>query len=121
MPKRPTANTSSRSKSKRPALNDIDAITAIDGVDLVFVGPADLSQSLGIQGQRSHQKIWDALEAVASACKRHGKHWGIVPVDPAFAQRTYDMGCRMITFGNDINALKTGIAAIKQAYSGLFG
>jgi 2-keto-3-deoxy-L-rhamnonate aldolase RhmA len=49
-----------------------------------------------------------------------GKHWGIVPVDPAFAQRCYDLGCRMITFGNDIVALKTGIAAIKQNYSSLF-
>ncbi len=102
------------------ALNDIDAIAANDAVDLVFVGPADLSQALGIQGQRNHQKIWDALDAVAKACKKHGKHWGIVPVDPAFAQRCYDLGCRMITFGNDIVALKTGIATIKQNYSSLF-
>ena len=95
------------------ALNDAEKIAAIEGVDLLFVGPADLSQSLGVQGQRNHPKVWEGMEQVAKACKKHGKHWGVVPVDPAFADRCYELGCRMITFGNDILALKTGIAAIK--------
>ncbi|MBL9091483.1 MAG: host specificity protein [Planctomycetaceae bacterium] len=102
------------------ALRDIDAITANDAVDLVFVGPADLSQALGIQGQRNHAKVWEALEEVAKACKKYGKHWGIVPVDAAFADRCYDLGCRMITFGNDINVFKAGITATKQAYASRF-
>jgi 2-dehydro-3-deoxyglucarate aldolase/4-hydroxy-2-oxoheptanedioate aldolase len=102
------------------ALNDVDAIAAIDGVDLLFVGPADLSQSLGVQGERNHPKVWEGMEAVAKACKKHGKHWGVVPVDPAYAERCYDLGCRMITFGNDILALKTGIATLKNNYTKLF-
>jgi 2-dehydro-3-deoxyglucarate aldolase/4-hydroxy-2-oxoheptanedioate aldolase len=102
------------------ALNDCDAIAAIDGVDLLFVGPADLSQSLGLQGQRNHPKIWEGLEAVAKACKKHGKHWGIVPVDAAYADRCYELGCRMITFGNDVFALRTGIAQVKQLYASRF-
>lgn len=102
-------------------LNDVDAIAANDAVDLIFVGPADLSQSLGIQGERNHPKIWDALREVQKACAKHGKHWGVVPVDPEYADKCYDLGCRMITFGNDIFALKTGIASIKGSYKSRFG
>ena len=40
------------------ALNDADAIAAIDGVDMLFVGPADMSQSLGVVGQYEHEKVW---------------------------------------------------------------
>ena len=40
------------------ALEDVDAIAAIDGVDLLFVGPADLSQALGVLGQPDHEKVW---------------------------------------------------------------
>lgn len=103
------------------ALNDCDAIAALKDVDLLFIGPADLSQSLGVQGQRNHPKVWEGIEAVANACKKHGKHWGVVPLDPAYAERCYDLGCRMITFGNDVGALRMGIAAVKTNYAKSFG
>jgi len=103
------------------ALNDCDAIAAIPDVDLLFIGPADLSQSLGVQGQRNHPKVWEGIEAVAKACKKHGKHWGVVPLDPPYAERCYDLGCRMITFGNDVMALRLGIAAVKANYAKTFG
>lgn len=103
------------------ALNECDAIAAIEGVDLLFIGPADLSQSLGVQGQRNHPKVWEGIEAVAKACKKHGKHWGVVPLDPPYAERCYDTGCRMITFGNDVGALRLGIATMKTNYAKTFG
>ena len=55
------------------ALEDVDAIAAIDGVDLLFVGPADLSQSLGVLGQADHEKVWDAIDRVAAACRATAK------------------------------------------------
>ncbi|HEV3003988.1 MAG TPA: aldolase/citrate lyase family protein [Pirellulales bacterium] len=103
------------------ALSDADAIAAIDGVDLLFVGPADLSQSLGVLGQTTHAKVWEAIDAVAAACRRHGKHWGIVPADPAFAERAYEKGCRMISLGTDILAVRRGIDATKEMNKRLFG
>lgn len=102
------------------ALNEADAIAAIEGVDLLFVGPADLSQSLGILGQTTHAKVWEAIDAVAAACRRHGKHWGIVPADPAFAERAYDKGCRMISLGTDILSVRRGIEATKAMNPRLF-
>ena len=51
------------------ALEEADAIAAIDGVDLLFVGPADLSLALGIPGQFHDERLWEAIGRVAAACQ----------------------------------------------------
>ncbi len=103
------------------ALDQVDQIAAIKDVDLLFVGPSDLSQALGVLGQFTHAKLWEAIDRVARACKAHGKHWGVVPADVAFADRAYELGCRMISITADIRALRTGIEATKTQYKSLFG
>ena len=100
------------------ALADVDAIAANDGVDLLFVGPADLSQALGVD--KNHSRVWEAYAQVAAACRKHGKHWGTVPADPAFAERCVEMGCRMISVASDVLAMRLGVAATKTAYRALF-
>jgi 4-hydroxy-2-oxoheptanedioate aldolase len=102
------------------ALDDADAIAALEGVDLLFVGPADLSQSMGIIGQMAHDKIWEAIDHVADVCRQHGKHWGTVPADPKYAERCAEKGCRMLTMGNDVVAMRRGIEAERAAYQKLF-
>ncbi|MGD9722223.1 MAG: HpcH/HpaI aldolase/citrate lyase family protein [Pirellulales bacterium] len=98
------------------ALEEVDAIAAIDGVDLLFIGPADLSQALGVLGQPDHERVWGAIDRVAAACARHGKAWGIVPASPAFADRCVEKGCRMLTFGSDVMAMRLGVEAVKTMY-----
>jgi 2-dehydro-3-deoxyglucarate aldolase/4-hydroxy-2-oxoheptanedioate aldolase len=102
------------------ALEEADAIAAIDGVDLLFVGPADLSQALGVLGQPDHEKVWTAIDRVADACRRHDKAWGIVPANPKFADRCIEKGCRMLTFGSDVMAMRLGVAALKTMYASGF-
>jgi 2-dehydro-3-deoxyglucarate aldolase/4-hydroxy-2-oxoheptanedioate aldolase len=102
------------------ALEDADAIAAIDGVDLLFVGPSDLSQELGILGQWEHDKLWSAYDRVAKACKKHGKNWGTIAVNPSFAKRTFDMGCRLLSFGIDAVMLRRGVEATKTSFKELF-
>jgi 4-hydroxy-2-oxoheptanedioate aldolase len=102
------------------ALDDAAAIAKIDGVDLLFVGPADLSQALGVLGQPDHEKVWAAIDRVAEACRRHGKAWGIVPASPAYADRCAEKGCRMITFGSDVVAMRLGVQALKTMYASQF-
>ena len=117
-PATPIAIISWRSRSKPlGALDEADQIAAIDGVDLLFVGPADLSQALGVLGQPDHEKVWAAIDRVAEACRRHGKAWGIVPASPAYADRCAEKGCRMITFGSDVAALRLGMQALKTMYA----
>ncbi len=102
------------------ALTEVDEIAAIDGVDLLFVGPSDLSQALGHLGQLGHEAVWAAIERVATASRKHAKHWGTVPADPEYAQRVVEMGCRMLILGSDIVCLRRGIEAVKNAYSKFF-
>ncbi len=102
------------------ALEEADAIAKIDGVDLLFVGPADLSQSLGVLGQPDHEKVWSAIDRVAEACRRHGKAWGIVPASATYADRCAEKGCRMITFGSDVAAMRLGVQALKTMFASQF-
>jgi 4-hydroxy-2-oxoheptanedioate aldolase len=102
------------------ALEDADAIAAIEGVDLLFIGPADLSLVLGVVGQFHHDKLWEAIDRVAKACKKHGKHWGCVAPDGPFAERAVELGCRMPTIGNEMHVLRRGIVSLQSAYAKVF-
>ncbi len=99
------------------AVEDAAEIAAIDGVDLLFVGPSDLSQALGVLGQPDHASVWTAIDRVAAACRQHGKAWGIVPASPAYADRCAEKGCRMITYGSDVAALRLGIQTLKTNFA----
>jgi len=102
------------------SVDEVDAIAAIKGVDLLFVGPADLSLALGVVGQFHHEKLWEAIQSVAAACRKHGKTWGCVAPDPKFADRAVEHGCRMPTIGNDPVVLRRGIEALKSAFASQF-
>lgn len=102
------------------AVEQADQIAAIDGVDLLFVGPADLSLALGIVGQFHHDKLWQAIDRVARACRQHGKTWGCVAPDPRFADRAVENGCRMPTIGNDPAVLRLGIMSLQHTFAGQF-
>lgn len=102
------------------ALNEVEAIAAIDDIDLLFVGPADLSQALGVLGQPEHDTMWQAIDRVAAACRQHGKAWGIVPASPSYADRCAEKGCRMITFGSDVMAMRLGVQSLKTMFASQF-
>jgi len=102
------------------ALEAADDIAAIDGVDLLFVGPADLSQALGVLGRPDDERVWAAIDRVAAACRRHGKAWGIVPASPQYADRCAEKGCRMINYGSDVVAMRLGVQALKDLYATQF-
>ena len=82
-------------------LRDADAIAAIDGVDVLFVGPADLSHSLGIPGQFGHADYVGALERVVAACRAHGKAAGILVYDTAVVARHLELGFTFVGIGAD--------------------
>ena len=102
------------------ALDQVEAIAAVPDVDLIFVGPVDLSQVLGVIGQFEHPSCLDAIRRIADACARAGKPWGIVPQGADYALRMADWGCRMFVFGFDIRVIHAGIAATKSRYAGLY-
>lgn len=102
------------------ALDKTDEIAALPGLDMLFVGPSDLSMELGVFGQYESDKLWDAYKRVAEACKKHGVGWGTIAVSPAFAERSVELGCRMLSFGMDAVALRRGVEKFKDTFGDLF-
>jgi 4-hydroxy-2-oxoheptanedioate aldolase len=84
------------------------------------VGPADLSQSMGLPGQWDHPRHWDALERVARAARQNDIHWAILPPNPAYAQRCVDLGCRMLSLGIDVWVVQRGLAGFQNEYAEFF-
>jgi 2-dehydro-3-deoxyglucarate aldolase/4-hydroxy-2-oxoheptanedioate aldolase len=102
------------------AVEEAEAIAAIDGVDLLFVGPADLSQNLGVTGDFWNEKCIRAIDRVSAACKKHNKPWGVVPASPEHGAMCVEKGCRMLSPCSDVKLLNVGIAGTKQTYSKFF-
>jgi 2-dehydro-3-deoxyglucarate aldolase/4-hydroxy-2-oxoheptanedioate aldolase len=102
------------------AVTEVDDIAAIDGVDLLFVGPSDLSQAVGTIGDFTGTASIDAVDRVAEACRAHGKHWGAVTPSPEYASLLIEKGCTLISPTNDVKLVTTGLAAVKETYSSLW-
>ena len=92
-----------------------DEIAAIDGVDVLFVGPADLSHSLGIPGQFGNARYQAALRGVVDACRAHGKAPGILLYDHASFRPHLDMGFTFVGVGADVSFVNEGVKAALAA------
>jgi 2-keto-3-deoxy-L-rhamnonate aldolase RhmA len=102
------------------AVDCCDDIAAIDGVDHLFIGPADLSQAYGVTGQTMHPLLQAAVSRVAQACKRHQKSFGAVTFSPDHATMLQEQGCQLISMTSDTRTFQEGIAAVKQKFERQF-
>lgn len=98
------------------AVAEVEQIAAVPDVDVLFVGPADLAQSLGVSAQWEHPRLWQAIERVATASRTAGRPWAVLPIGPEFARRCVALGCRMLSLGFDVWAVHHGLRAIRQEY-----
>ncbi len=87
------------------ALATVAEIAAVPDVDMLFVGPADISQVLGVPGDFENPKCLDTIERIARTCAEAGKPWGIVPRGPEYAARMRQWGCQLFVVGFDITAV----------------
>jgi 4-hydroxy-2-oxoheptanedioate aldolase len=90
------------------ALNELEAIAAVDGVDGVFIGPADLAASLGHIGDQGHPDVKAAVEDAVRRIRACGKPAGILTGDTAFAQRCIEIGTTFTAVGVDVGILARG-------------
>jgi 4-hydroxy-2-oxoheptanedioate aldolase len=95
------------------AVENIDAILTVPGVDAAYVGPADLSLTLGRtpKPDQTDPLVLDALRIIAAACERHRKIAGIHNETPAYSLEMIAMGYRFITLGSDRRFLASKAAA----------
>jgi 2-dehydro-3-deoxyglucarate aldolase/4-hydroxy-2-oxoheptanedioate aldolase len=85
-----------------PALDRLDEIAAVPGIDSIFVGPSDLSASMGHLGDVGHAAVQEHLAAAAKACQRAGKPCGIIGPTPDMVARFIDYGYSWIAIGSDM-------------------
>jgi 2-dehydro-3-deoxyglucarate aldolase/4-hydroxy-2-oxoheptanedioate aldolase len=102
----------------RAGLENVDAIAAVSGINVLWIGQSDLTNSLGIPGQFEHPDFLDAVRRVADACRRHGKVPAFLVGDAAWGRSLLDQGFRMIAYGGDLwlyqAALAAGVADLKR-------
>ena len=97
------------------AVESVEAIAALDGVDVLFVGPLDLSYALGVPGDRTAPVFVAALDRVLRAARAAGKAAGIMVPDGATAARLADEGWQFLAVGSDGVLLASAVSAEMRA------
>lgn len=92
----------------RRAMEAIDEIAAVPGLDVLFLGASDLMADLGRPGRKDDPALWESAAAVVAACRRHGKTPGIGGLpDDSQLQRAQAMGMRYLSAGHDAALLQS--------------
>ena len=96
----------------KPTLDELDGILSVPGVDVAYVGPADLGLSLGVAPtlDAAEPEHVAAIERVARACEEHGVLAGIHCSGPEGALRWQELGFRFLTVATDMRLLQVGAA-----------
>ena len=95
-------------------LENVDAIAAIPGIDVLWVGHFDLANFLGIPGQFQNPVFLDAVQTVVDAARRHGKGLGFMPADANWAAEYKGYGFNMLAVGTDHGLLMQGVSGVLQ-------
>lgn len=100
----------------REGLANLDAIAAVEGVDGVFIGPADLSASMGHRGNPGHTEVQAAIEDAIVRIRSAGKAAGILSADQALARRYIELGAAFVAVGVDTTVLMRGLQSLAAAF-----
>jgi 2-keto-3-deoxy-L-rhamnonate aldolase RhmA len=93
----------------RKAVENIDEIVSVEGVDATYIGPADLAASLGHLGDMEHPEVQKAIDTILSATKKSGKKAGIHVAAGKSIEYRMRQGFDLITLGRDIDYLKNAV------------
>jgi len=99
------------------AMENLEDILSVEGLDAIYVGPADLSQSLGGKPGADFEDgvVPEALDTIIEAAKRHGVYAGIHNASAAYARRMFDKGFQFATVQSDLVFLRTKAAEVASA------
>ena len=100
----------------RTAMDNLEAIANVDGVDGIFIGPADLSASMGHRGNPGHPDMVALFEQATRRIVATGKAAGTLAVDEAMARRYLDWGATFVAVGLDTNVLARETSALASHF-----
>jgi 4-hydroxy-2-oxoheptanedioate aldolase len=89
----------------RVALQNLESIAAVDGVDGLFIGPSDLAADMGHLGDNAHPDVRAAIDAAIARIQATGKFAGILASVEADARHWLELGCRFVAVGSDVGLL----------------
>ena len=98
------------------ALQNLEAIAAVEGVDGLFIGPSDLAASLGHLGDNAHPKVRAAIEDAFKRIRQAGKAPGILATDEAEARHWLAAGCVVLAVGSDVGLLARSSEALAAKF-----
>ena len=102
----------------RAGVENADAIAATQGIDMIFIGPYDLSNSLGYPGEPDHPQALKAIARVEKAAKKRGKWLGAIPTPARSAAELYKAGYDLVLSHCDVvmlrDAARADVAAMRQ-------
>ena len=101
------------------AMDNLEAIAATPGVDVLWVGHFDLSSSMGIVAELQDERFVEALKKVADAARRHGQAAGIQPANIESAREWMALGYNLISFGVDHGVYRSALRATVQELRGV--
>ena len=102
----------------RVALQRIEEIAAVDGADVLFVGPSDLAADMGHLGNSGHPAVRAAIEDAVTRIRKAGKVAGILTPVEADAKHWLDLGCRFVAVGSDLGLLARQTEALAARFKG---
>jgi 4-hydroxy-2-oxoheptanedioate aldolase len=97
-------------------LEHLGEIADVDGVDAVFIGPADLAAAMGKLGQPEHPEVMDTIEAALATIVEHGKHAGVNAFNESVAHRYLRAGASFVLVGADVALLARGAEDLAARY-----
>ncbi|UZE08449.1 4-hydroxy-2-oxoheptanedioate aldolase [Pseudomonas corrugata] len=100
----------------REGLANLDAIAAVEGVDGVFIGPADLSASMGFRGNPGHPDVQAAIEDAIARIRQAGKAAGTLSADEKLARRYIELGAAFVAVGVDTTVLMRGLQTLAATF-----
>jgi 2-dehydro-3-deoxyglucarate aldolase/4-hydroxy-2-oxoheptanedioate aldolase len=95
-------------------LEQVERIAAVDGIDVLWIGHFDLTNSLGIPADFAHPTYLAAVERVLNACRQHGKTAGFMVASPEEARAKLDQGFRCLAYWGDIWIYQQALTAALQ-------
>lgn len=102
------------------AVEASDSIASVDGVDMILIGPSDLTAAMGIHAQYENDHFHRAVESIAAACRSHGVALGIAGIKSVdLLNRFVGLGLRFISAGTDIGMMTEAATTRAQALRGL--
>ncbi|WP_319242014.1 2-dehydro-3-deoxyglucarate aldolase [uncultured Propionivibrio sp.] len=98
------------------SIDAIDAICQVPGVDGIFIGPGDLSTTMGHIGNPSHPDVQAAIQRACGAAKKRGKPVGILAPVEADARRYIEMGATFVAVGSDLGVFRNATQALRDKF-----